>query len=79
MSRLLASAQVRLEGLEKLENKVVILEADNAELRHKATLATREAEARQHDVAELKELKKQMPNGTGINTSSPRNSLKPCV
>jgi predicted flap endonuclease-1-like 5' DNA nuclease len=59
VSRLLASAQVRLEGLEKLENKVVILEADNAELRHKATLATREAEARQHDVAELKELKKQ--------------------
>ena len=59
VSRLLASAQARLEGLEKLENKVVALEADNAELRHQATLATREAEALQHDVAELTELKKQ--------------------
>ena len=59
VSRLLLSAQARLEGLEKLENKVVALEADNAELRHRATLATREAEALQHDVAELKELKNQ--------------------
>lgn len=59
VGRLLASAQARLEGLEKLENKVVALEADNAELRHQATLATREAEALQHDVAELQELKKQ--------------------
>jgi predicted flap endonuclease-1-like 5' DNA nuclease len=59
VSRLLASAQARLEGLEKLENKVVALEADNADLRHQATLATREAETLQHDVAELKELKKQ--------------------
>jgi predicted flap endonuclease-1-like 5' DNA nuclease/outer membrane murein-binding lipoprotein Lpp len=59
VSRLLASAQARLEGLEKLEDKVVALEADNADLRHQATLATREAETLQHDVAELKELKKQ--------------------
>ena len=59
IGRLLASAQARLEGLEKLENKVVALEADNAELRQQATLATREAEALQHDVAELKELKSQ--------------------
>ena len=59
VNRLLASAQARLEGLEKLENKVVALEADNAELRHQATVATREAEALQHDVAELRELKKQ--------------------
>ncbi len=59
VSRLLASAQARLDGLEKLENKVVALEADNAELRHQATLATREAEALQYDVAELKELKMQ--------------------
>ena len=59
VNRLLASSQARLEGLEKLENKVVALEADNAELRHQATLATREAETLQHDVKELKELKKQ--------------------
>ena len=59
VNRLLASSQARLEGLEKLETKVIALEADNAELRHQATLATREAEALQHDVAELKELKSQ--------------------
>ena len=59
VSRLLASAQARVEGLEKLENKIVSLEADNADLRHQATLATREAEALKHDVAELKELKAQ--------------------
>jgi len=59
VNRMLASAQARLQGLEKLESKVVSLEADNAELRHKATLANREAEALQHDVAELKELKVQ--------------------
>jgi predicted flap endonuclease-1-like 5' DNA nuclease len=54
-----ASAQARVEGLEKLENKIVSLEADNADLRHQATLATREAEALKHDVTELKELKAQ--------------------
>ncbi len=59
VSRLLASAQARVEGLEKLENKVVALEANNADLRQQATLATREAEALQHDVAELQELKIQ--------------------
>jgi predicted flap endonuclease-1-like 5' DNA nuclease len=59
VNRLLASSQARLEGLEKLENKVVALEADNADLRHQATLATREAEALHHDVAELRELKSQ--------------------
>jgi predicted flap endonuclease-1-like 5' DNA nuclease len=59
VNRLLASSQARLEGLEKLENKVVALEADNAELRHQATVASREAEALRHDVAETRELKSQ--------------------
>ena len=59
VNRLLASSQARLEGLEKLEAKLVALEADNAELRHQATVASREAEALQHDVAELRELKSQ--------------------
>ena len=59
INKLLISAQVRLEGLQKLENKVVALEADNAQIRHEATLAVREAESLQHDVAELKELKAQ--------------------
>jgi predicted flap endonuclease-1-like 5' DNA nuclease len=59
VNRQLALSQARLEGLEKLENKVVALEADNAELRHRATVASREVVALQHDVDELRELKSQ--------------------
>lgn len=59
VSKLLASAQARLDGLEALESKVVALEADNAELKHKAVLATREAESLQREAKELSELKVQ--------------------
>jgi predicted flap endonuclease-1-like 5' DNA nuclease len=59
VNRLLASAQARLDGLEVLEGKVVALEADNAELKHKATLAAREAESLQREARELDELKVQ--------------------
>ena len=59
VNKLLSSAQARLDGLEALEGKVVALEADNAELKHKATLATREAESLQREAGELSELKVQ--------------------
>ena len=59
VNKLLSSAQARLDGLEALEGKVVALEADNAELKHKATLATREAESLQREARELSELKVQ--------------------
>jgi len=59
VSNLLASAQSRLQNLEALEQRVVSLEADNAELKQEAVLATREAESLQRDVAEMDELKVQ--------------------
>ena len=59
VSKLLSSAQARLDGLEVLEGKVVALEADNAELKHKATLAAREAESLQREANELDQLKVQ--------------------
>jgi len=59
VNKLLASAQARLDGLEVLEGKVVALESDNAELKHRSTLATREAESLRREVNELDELKVQ--------------------
>jgi predicted flap endonuclease-1-like 5' DNA nuclease len=59
VNQLLAASQAKLGEFEDLENKIVALEADNAELRHQATTATREAEAQQHDGAELRELRAQ--------------------
>jgi len=59
VSNLLSSAQARLDSLDALEDKVVSLEADNAELKHKATLATREAESLQREASELDEIKVQ--------------------
>ncbi len=59
VSNLLASAQSRLEILDALEEKVVSLEAENAQLRPAATLAKRDAEALQRYVAEMDALKVQ--------------------
>lgn len=59
VNNLLSSAQARLDSLDALEDKLVSLEADNAELKHKATLATREAESLQREASELDEIKVQ--------------------
>jgi len=59
VSNLLASSQSRLENLDAMEQKVISLEAENAELRHAATLEKREAEALRRDVAEMDALKVQ--------------------
>jgi len=59
VSQLLTSAQTRLKKLEALEEKVVILEAENVQLEHEAALATREAELICRDVDELNVLKEQ--------------------
>ena len=59
VSKLQLAAQSRLENLEALEKKVITLEADNAQLKHEATLATREAESLQRDVAEMNALNVQ--------------------
>lgn len=59
VSNLLTTAQARLENMNALEQKVISLEADNAQLRHETTLATKEAESLQRDVADMNALKEQ--------------------
>ncbi|MFQ6005299.1 MAG: hypothetical protein ACE5OQ_07320 [Woeseia sp.] len=59
VSNLLASAQSRLENLDEIEQKIVSLEADNAQLKHEAAQATRESESLKRDAAELEALQVQ--------------------
>jgi predicted flap endonuclease-1-like 5' DNA nuclease len=59
VSRLLAAAQAKVETLDKLENKVISLEADNAQLRHEVTLATQGAESLRRELSEFNALKEQ--------------------
>ena len=58
-NKMLASAQNRLGNLDALEQDVIRLEAENAELRHDASRTKQEIEVLQRDVAELDELKVQ--------------------
>jgi predicted flap endonuclease-1-like 5' DNA nuclease len=57
--KMLASAQKRLGQMDILEQDVIRLEAENAQLNHDATLIKQENETLQRDVAELDELKVQ--------------------
>jgi len=59
VSNLLATAQSRLENLDAMEQRVITLEAENAELRQETTQAKRTAEALQRDVDEMDALKVQ--------------------
>lgn len=59
VSKLLSAAQAKAGKLDDLENKVISLEADNAQLRHEVTLATQAAESLRREVAEYNELKEQ--------------------
>lgn len=59
VNKMLASAQARLAELDALENKVIKLEAENAQLNHDARLAEQEIEVLRRDVVELEELKVQ--------------------
>jgi len=59
VNKMLASAQTRLDNLDALEQNVIELEAENAELRHEATRTKQEIEALRRDVAEFDELKVQ--------------------
>ena len=58
-NKILASAQTRLNNLDNLEQKVIELEAENAQLNHDATRTKQEVEALRRDVAELDELRLQ--------------------
>ena len=59
VSRMLDSAKNRLAEIDKLEEDVIRLEADNAQLTHDAALAKQEIESLRRDVIELDELKVQ--------------------
>ena len=59
VNKMLASAQTRLGNLDAIEQNVIALEADNAQLRHSAAGAKQEIEALKRDVLELDELKIQ--------------------
>ena len=58
-NKMLASAQKRLGNLDALEQDVIRLEADNAQLNHDASRTKQEIEVLQRDVAEMDELKVQ--------------------
>jgi len=53
VSNLMASAQSRLENLDAMEQRVITLEAENAELRQETSQARSTAEALQRDVDEM--------------------------
>ena len=59
VNKMLASAQNRLDNLDELEQNVIELEAENAQLKHDASGTRQEIEALQRDIAELDELKVQ--------------------
>lgn len=58
-NKMLASAQKRLGQMDLLEQDVIRLEAENAQLNHDALLARQEIETLQRDVAEMEELRVQ--------------------
>lgn len=59
VNKMLVSAQKRLGQMDILEQDVIRLEAENAQLNHDYTLARQEVETLQRDVAEIDELKVQ--------------------
>ncbi len=59
VNKMLAAAQSRLDNLDDLERKAIALEAENAQLRHDASLQQQELASLQRDVEELEELKVQ--------------------
>ncbi len=59
INRMLESAQNRLAEIDKLEQDVVRLEADNAQLNHDYALAKQEIQVLKRDLSELEQLKVQ--------------------
>lgn len=59
VSRMLTNAQSRLESLETLEKKLIVLEADNAELKHDIDVANRKLESAGRNSDEAEALKAQ--------------------
>lgn len=59
VNNMLTTAQARLDGLDALEQQVIALEANNAQLKHDISLATQQAESARRDAGETDALKKQ--------------------
>ena len=59
VNKMLAAAKMRLENIDAMEQKVIELEAENAQLRHDAAGTQQDIDALRRDVAELDELKVQ--------------------
>lgn len=59
VSNLLASAQAKLENLAGLDKKVIALEAENAQLKHDASLTAQRSESLKRELGELNALKEQ--------------------
>jgi predicted flap endonuclease-1-like 5' DNA nuclease len=59
VNKMLAAAKARLENLDLLENNVIELEAENAQLKHNAAKTRQKIDAMKRDVAEQEELKLQ--------------------
>jgi predicted flap endonuclease-1-like 5' DNA nuclease len=59
VNKMLTSAQTRLNGLDSMEQSVIELEAENAQLKHDSAKIQQENEVLQRDIAEQDELKVQ--------------------
>lgn len=59
VNRMLTAAKQRLENLDSLEQSIIELEAENAQLKHDAAIARQENDALQRDVFEQDELRIQ--------------------
>ena len=59
VNKMLAAAKTRLDGLDLLEQNVIELEAENAQLKHDTAIVRQENDALKRDVFEQEELKIQ--------------------
>ena len=59
VNNMLSTAQARLDGLDALEQQVIALEANNAQLRHDISLANQQAESAKRDATDADALKEQ--------------------
>jgi len=59
VNKMLDTAHIRLDNLDVLEQNVIKLEAENAQIKHDAARAKQETEALQRDMAEMEALKTQ--------------------
>jgi predicted flap endonuclease-1-like 5' DNA nuclease len=59
VNKMLAAAKARLDNLDALEQSVIELEAENAQLKHDSAITRQENDALRRDVAEQEELKIQ--------------------